>query len=392
MGRKLHYKPGSFYRVDDRTGFPQRAERTRMEWNGLIVDEARWEPRQPQDLVKGVPDLQSVPDARPLAQNMFVGPISVQITANAVVGQTSIPVQSIFGFYQGAKIGCMLNADNGTVFFTTILVPPSGSNLILSQGLPGPMASGNLITLYQSGPSSQPVIANSSLVFNLALSQYLSQTGKTNINQQKFTIALWLKASTTGANQVLYYAGDGSTNNSIRLRLASTGAISFISQTSSSTIVNLVTTATFIDGNWHHVVVAIDTTQGTASNRVLIYVDGSLISAFSTAAYPSQNTTLSNNYTARYNIGAQVSGSNFLNGKLAQVYYIDGQQLTPSSFITGTPGVPKTYSGSYMGVFDFFLPFSNGGSTALLGADGSGEGNAWMPVNMTTANQSADYP
>ena len=98
MGRKLHFKMGSFYRTDDRTGFPQRAERTRKEWNNLIVDEKVWEPRQPQDLVKGVPDIQSVPDARPLGQNIYVGPISVATTANAVIGQTVIPVQTIFGF------------------------------------------------------------------------------------------------------------------------------------------------------------------------------------------------------------------------------------------------------------------------------------------------------
>lgn len=158
MGRKLHYKPGSFYRVDDRTGFPQRAEKTRAEWTGLIVDEARWEPRQPQDLVKGVPDIQSVPNPRPLGANVYVGPISVQTTANAVVGQTSIPVQTIFGFYNGAKVGCMLDLDGGAVFFTTIASPPTGSNLVLAKGLPYTMAEGNLITLYQASPPVAPVL------------------------------------------------------------------------------------------------------------------------------------------------------------------------------------------------------------------------------------------
>ena len=156
MGRKLHYKAGSWYRVDDRTGFPQRAERTRKEWTGAIVDEARWESRQPQDLVKGVPDIQAVPDPRPLGSNVYVGPISVPTTANAVVGQTAIQVQSIFGFYQGAKVGCMTDLDGGAVFFTTIAVPPSSTTLTLSDPLPGTMASGNLITLYQASPPPVP--------------------------------------------------------------------------------------------------------------------------------------------------------------------------------------------------------------------------------------------
>jgi hypothetical protein len=127
-----------------------------MQWNNLRVDESVWEPRQPQDLVKGVPDIQSVPDARPLGQNVYVGPISTQTTANAIVGQTTIPVQTIFGFYAGAKVGCMLDLDGGTVFFTTIASPPTGSNLVLSNPLPFTMASGNLITLYQASPPPEP--------------------------------------------------------------------------------------------------------------------------------------------------------------------------------------------------------------------------------------------
>ena len=155
MGRKLHYQLGSFYRTSDRTGFPVRAETTRREWNGLIVEDKVWEPRQPQDLVKGVPDIQSVPDARPLGQNVYVGPISVATTAAAVIGQTSIPVQTTFGFYAGAKIGCMTDQDGGAVFFTTVS-SLSGFNIVLSQPLPYPMASGNLITLYKPSPPPEP--------------------------------------------------------------------------------------------------------------------------------------------------------------------------------------------------------------------------------------------
>ena len=156
MGRKLHFRPGSFYRASDRTGFPTRAENTRREWNGIIVEDKVWEPRQPQDLVKGVPDKQSVIDPRPLGQNVYVGPVSVQTTAAAIIGQTVIPVQTTFGFYEGAKVGCMTDQDGGSVFFTTVAASPAGSNLVLAQGLPYTMASGNLITLYQASPPPQP--------------------------------------------------------------------------------------------------------------------------------------------------------------------------------------------------------------------------------------------
>jgi len=73
MGTKLSYKPGSFYRIDDRTGFAERAESTQMEWNNLIVSRRVWEARQPQDFVKGVNDSQNVPYARPRSPNPMVG-------------------------------------------------------------------------------------------------------------------------------------------------------------------------------------------------------------------------------------------------------------------------------------------------------------------------------
>lgn len=73
MGTERFYKPGSFYRICDRTGFATRAERTQSEWQGLIVSDRVWEARQPQDFVKGVQDNQTVPYARPRQPNTYIG-------------------------------------------------------------------------------------------------------------------------------------------------------------------------------------------------------------------------------------------------------------------------------------------------------------------------------
>lgn len=73
MGREHFYKPGSFYRIDDKTGFAVRAERQQREWQGLIVDKRVWEIRHPQDFVRGVTDDQTVPYARPRIPNPPVG-------------------------------------------------------------------------------------------------------------------------------------------------------------------------------------------------------------------------------------------------------------------------------------------------------------------------------
>lgn len=73
MGADKHFRMGSFYRIDDRTGFATRAEDTQMEWQGLMVSRRVFERRHPQDFVKGVADNQTVPYARPRSSNPAVG-------------------------------------------------------------------------------------------------------------------------------------------------------------------------------------------------------------------------------------------------------------------------------------------------------------------------------
>jgi Concanavalin A-like lectin/glucanases superfamily len=239
----------------------------------------------------------------------------------------------------------------------------------------------------QSPVQGSPVsIATNSIVFASVSSQYLSATGKVGINQQKFTFATWFKTSTTAAALALFDFSDGTTSNRVFGQMTATGLLQIQGVTASASVLNLVSTSAFNDGNWHHVLFGVDTTQATANNRGVIYIDGTL-ATLGTNTQPSQNANLSNNFAATYDIGSQNGTSRFFNGNLAQLYYIDGQQLPPSNFITGTPGVPKTYSGSYTGTFDFFLNFANSGS---LGADSSGEGNNWTPVNSPT--QSTDHP
>jgi hypothetical protein len=157
MGRKLHYKPGSFYRTDDRTGFPQRAEKTRKEWTGVIVDGKVWEPRQPQDLVKGVPDIQAVPDPRPLGSNVFVGPIYLQITADVAALHYVIPVNSVAYVTPGDT--CAVILYDGSLFHTVITgIIAFGPAVVIDPFNPLPLGapSGNDIIDYRIPYSGLP--------------------------------------------------------------------------------------------------------------------------------------------------------------------------------------------------------------------------------------------
>jgi hypothetical protein len=142
---------GSFYRVDDRTGFPTRAEKTRKEWNGLIVDDRVWEERHPQDLVKGVPDYQAVPDARSLAPNVFIGPTFIQLSAAAAVGASVLALPSLRGLSVGTPVSVML--DSGANFNTTVQALGVGT-VTLAKPLPSSAAAGNLLTINTVVPTA----------------------------------------------------------------------------------------------------------------------------------------------------------------------------------------------------------------------------------------------
>ena len=57
-----------------------RADRLRLRWDGLMTCELDWEPRQPQDYLRGIPDNMSVPLSRPDPPNLFLDDIIVTET------------------------------------------------------------------------------------------------------------------------------------------------------------------------------------------------------------------------------------------------------------------------------------------------------------------------
>lgn len=69
------YIPGDFYRICDRCGFKMRSSQTYRTWDGLYVCREDFETRHPQDFVRGRKDVQNVPDPRPEAANVFIGPL-----------------------------------------------------------------------------------------------------------------------------------------------------------------------------------------------------------------------------------------------------------------------------------------------------------------------------
>ena len=249
------------------------------------------------------------------------------------------------------------------------------------------------VTMLLSGVTSGYPVKNS-LRFRSSASAYLNRTLGTSTNGQKFTWSGWVKRGKLGILGGLQH-GYSASNNQGGIYFNTGDTLNFADFPTSLNAV-LVTTALYRDPSaWYHIVVAADTTQATASNRVLMYVNGVQITSFSTATYPAQNTVLNINKSANTGlVGQYYDGTNnYFDGYLAEVNFIDGQALTPSSFGTyDANGVwqPIKYSGTY-GTNGFYLPFTNTASTATLGNDFSGNSNTWTVNNISlTAGSTYD--
>jgi len=236
-----------------------------------------------------------------------------------------------------------------------------------------------------------------SLRFRSSASAYLNRTQGTPTNTYKFTLSCWLKRGLlTGFQEILGGGTSSSTTNYGGLYFDnSTNSLGYIDQPSGSAISSNITTAVFRDPSaWYHIVLSVDTTQATAANRVIIYVNNVSQTLTNTATYSQNTATFINTSGNLLSVGAvrySAAYQNYLDGYLTEVNFIDGQALTPSSFgsTNALTGVwqPARYTGSY-GTNGFYLPFTDNSalttaSNVGLGKDFSGNGNYWVTNNIS---------
>jgi len=139
-------------------------------------------------------------------------------------------------------------------------------------------------------------------------STYLTRTPSTAGNRKTWTYSAWFKIGnvSTGPKRLFTsYDGSTATNQStISLGGGVDYAMQIYNAPSGSSSINLHTNRLFRDCNaWYHIVVAVDTTQATGSNRVKLYVNGVQETSFSTETYGSQNEDFFINSTNLHTIG-----------------------------------------------------------------------------------------
>ena len=242
-------------------------------------------------------------------------------------------------------------------------------------------------------------VANS-LRFNSSSSDDLVYTPSSTGNRRTFTWSVWVKRSKLGVNQMTIFKKEGSgsdTNgngNADYLGLAyfNSDDTLQVARNQEGDFVNVKTTRVFRDVSaWYHVIVSIDTTQGTGSNRVRCWVNGTEESLTFTVT-PTQNREFDFNQSGEaHHLGSSGNGS-YLDGYLTECVFLDGTAVTGATDFgefSENENIwrPIDVSGLTFGTNGFYLDFENSGS---LGADVSGNGNNFTVNNLTSIDQTTD--
>ena len=160
---------------------------------------------------------------------------------------------------------------------------------------------------------------------------YLTRTQVAG-NRQIFTQSIWFKLTNT-ADQVFISSYNDANNYNCFFLESGNQVLQVLWKKSGNNAALLNTTRKFRDTSaWYHVVLAVDTTQGTAANRIKLYVNGVQETSFSTATYPNQNESIEvNDNNTNQRIGA-LNTDTFFQGVASYVAQIDGTQELPTVF------------------------------------------------------------
>lgn len=217
-------------------------------------------------------------------------------------------------------------------------------------------------------------------------SKYLHRLPASNGSQQRFTASAWLRQSSTGAQRHVMASEGSGAGTIFWIRFTAGNALEVVISGAGTA---LVTTATYAStSKWYHVVVAVDTTQATAADRIKVYVDGVQVKSFSSANYYALNDLVKANTTAdRIYLGA-VNAAGPFTGKLAHCTWVDGAQLAPTDFAQAGQGgkVPKRYPGAF-GTNGWCVDFAD---TGTIGNDVSGNNNDLTVAGLVAGDVSAE--
>ena len=238
-------------------------------------------------------------------------------------------------------------------------------------------------------------IANS-VIFNDGDTAYLDRTFGSG-NQKIWTMSFWVKRCTLGAGQRIISRRTGGGSTTATMGFNSSNQFDFYDPSNGG---EYITSRTFEDtSKFYHFLIRYEASNGTAGDRLQIYVDGDLQTFGTTGSIADTNGNFNANVV--HAIGKyQYNNSEYFDGYLAEVNWIDGTNYGPETFgVTDTSTgrwVPKTLSGITYGTNGFRLTFQNNSAVANLGYDyqtsDRSTTNDFSVTNLATTDQTTDSP
>ena len=235
-------------------------------------------------------------------------------------------------------------------------------------------------------------VANS-LRFNSGSSDYLNRTPSSASNRDLWSISAWVKRSKLGIYSTIYGVYTDA-NNQENFGFLNNDKFQWQLYQSGGVVGQLTTNRLFRDvGSWYHILGVYDSANGTAGNRMRLYINGVEETSFATDTNPSsgQDSLWNNNTLHMIGGGGGASGGDFFDGYISELVAVDGTALSPTDvgeFDSDSPTIwkPKDVSGLTFGTNGFYLDFED---SSALGNDAAGSNN-FTVNNLTAIDQSTD--
>ena len=267
-----------------------------------------------------------------------------------------------------------------------------------------------MATILGANTLSSGFDVTTSLLLTDASDNYLNRThGSSPTNLKKFTLSFWIKKLSSKTSKfaqsdgMMIFGGQQDSYPGFLIFFNRTTDTLVIRDATASNDIKLDvrTDATFRDPSaWQHICIAVDTTDGTAANRIKVYINGTQTldlngnnasgGGSEDPLYPDQNYDTRFNGNEAHFIGKYAT--NYEDCILSQYAFIDGSALAPTSFgefDSDTPSIwkPIDISGLTFGTNGFFLDFAD---SSDLGKDVSGNGNHYTNNSMNALHQVQD--
>jgi len=242
----------------------------------------------------------------------------------------------------------------------------------------------------KSGVSTYSI--DQSIRFNDDDTAYMTRTPASAGTEETWTYSLWVKRGDINTDSTLLEVHQDANNRFIMYLRDSAQSYNLdvvwrISGTSNV----LRTTQSLRDPSaWYHFVLTADT-NNLASERLRLYINGSRVTDFSqndVASSITSGMSLKVNEAILHTIGRYSAGSGFeMDGYLAEIVFIDGTALDPSSFGEYNDSniwIPKDVSGLTFGTNGFYI---KGENASDLGNDSSSNNNDFTTSGLASHDQ-----